>query len=175
MPKSSDTGDSDEVRLLPMAESDVDQVLSIERRSFVSPWRREHFLHELRENSWAVNRVLKSGERVLGYASVWCIEEELKINNLCVEPGMRRRGLARSLLEELLTFARRRGCTLATLEVRPSNTAALRLYRSAGFAETGRRPNYYAAEGEDAILMSAALDDSEPPPGTVAPGGSAGV
>jgi ribosomal-protein-alanine N-acetyltransferase len=161
MPSSSGANDSappDEVRLLPMTEDDVDQVLSIERRSFVSPWRREHFLHELRENPWAINRVLKAGDRVIGYAAVWRIAEELKINNLCVEPEMRRRGLARRLLRELLAFARRQGCELATLEVRPSNTAALRLYRSFGFDETGRRPNYYAAEGEDAILMTLRLD-----------------
>jgi len=48
---------------------------------------------------------------------------------------------------------RQKRCTLATLEVRRSNAAALELYRSFGFRPVGIRPNYYVDEGEDAIVM----------------------
>ena len=40
-----------------------------------------------------------------------------------------------------------------TLEVRPSNAAAIALYTSFGFRDTGRRPGYYQDNGEDAIIM----------------------
>ena len=115
--------------LRPMRVSDVDQILQIEKSSFATPWQSQHFLHEIRENRWAVN--------------------------LDVE---RRRGVGRWLLLCVLGDAIARGCRSATLEVRPSNEAALALYRVHGFVEIGRRKGYYAAEGEDAIVMQLDLD-----------------
>jgi ribosomal-protein-alanine N-acetyltransferase len=142
------------VRIVPMKATDVDEVVAIERRSFASGWKRVHFLHEIRKNPWAFNRVLAQEGHVLGYACLWCLQAELKINNLAIHPDFRRRGLASRLLGSVLREGRRLGCSRATLEVRPSNLAARRLYRIHGFVEVGRRENYYALEGEDAILMN---------------------
>jgi ribosomal-protein-alanine N-acetyltransferase len=139
--------------LRPMRISDLDQVLKIEAASFASPWKSEHFLHELRENPWAVNWVVELGGRVVGYACLWCIQDELKINNIAILEAERGRGLGRRLLLALLGDAVVRGCRTATLEVRPSNEAALTLYRARGFVEIGRRKGYYVNEGEDAIVM----------------------
>ena len=141
-----------------MKLSDVHQVLQIETASFASPWKREHFLHELRENRWAVNWVVETRSRVVGYACLWCIHHELKINNIAILGAKRGRGLGRWLLLSVLGDAIARGCRTATLEVRPSNEAALALYRTHGFVEIGRRQGYYATEGEDAIVMSLELD-----------------
>ena len=65
------------------------------------------------------------------------------------------------------------GCSSATLEVRPSNTAAVALYSSHGFVEIGRRKGYYAAEGEDAIVMHLEIDRQTWK--TIASAGGAGV
>lgn len=140
-----------------MAERDLDQVLAIEEQSFHTPWRREHFLFEIRDNRWAVNSVVRLGSDVLAYACVWELDDELKINNIAVRATARRCGLGRWLLTHLLAGARSRGCTVARLEVRPSNLAALALYRAHGFREYGRRRGYYQQEGEDAVLMEACL------------------
>jgi ribosomal-protein-alanine N-acetyltransferase len=45
------------------------------------------------------------------------------------------------------------------LEVRPSNTAAIRLYQSLGFTQIGMRRGYYQAEGgrEDAVVLRRTL------------------
>jgi ribosomal-protein-alanine N-acetyltransferase len=168
MPRSSSNANErpGSIVLEPMDLDDLEQVLWIERDSFSSPWRRDHFLHELRTNRYAVNRVLKSGDRVLGYSCTWIVDDELRINNIAVHPDHRRQGLARRLLWDALHEARGRGCRRATLEVRPSNGAALRLYRQNGFVQVGRRRNYYRDEGEDALLMEAALA----PPDTDGPG-----
>jgi len=148
------------VRLVTLNEDTLGQVVEIERASYRSPWRREHFRFEIHENRWAVNLVARQGDVVLGYACVWELKGELKINNLAVRVDYRRRGLARWMLGRILAGARERGCTVATLEVRTSNRAAIRLYEAHGFVEIGRRKGYYRAESEDAIVMQAAL---EPP------------
>jgi ribosomal-protein-alanine N-acetyltransferase len=140
-----------------MTAGDLDQVLAIERDCFPSPWSRENFLHEIRRNPAAASWVLVDGATVLGYASVWILGPELKINNIAIARRYRRRGLADRLLRALLDWARGAGCTTADLEVRPSNRAALALYRNHGFVEVGRRKNYYRLEGEDAVLMEAEL------------------
>jgi len=146
------------MRLVPMAEAHVDAIVAIERELFVSPWRPEHFLFEIRESEVAVNRTaLDVDGEVLGYACVWIVARELKINNLAVAPARQRDGVGRWMLACLLSMARRRGCREASLEVRPSNRAARELYAGFGFVETHRRPGYYAREGEDAIVMELLL------------------
>lgn len=145
------------VRLGPMVEADLDQVLAIEGASFASPWRREHFVFEILENRWAVNSVAKIGSDIVGYACVWHLDDELKINNIAVAPRLRGLGLGRFILRRVLDDARRHGCVVARLEVRRGNGAARRLYQEHGFEEVGQRSNYYAREGEDAILMERPL------------------
>jgi ribosomal-protein-alanine N-acetyltransferase len=140
-----------------MRQDDLDAVLAIESVSFPSPWRREHFLHEIARNPLAWNRVAVLGQRIVAYACVWRVDDELAINNFAVHPRERGRGLGGWFLEQLLAEAVAAGCTRAALEVRPSNAVARRLYQRHGFHETGRRRNYYALEGEDAIVMTATL------------------
>jgi ribosomal-protein-alanine N-acetyltransferase len=148
------------LRFERMTEHDLDAVLVIEQASFPSPWKREHFLHELHENPWAESFVVRAAQGVVGYASAWCVDAEFRINTFAVHPERRRSGLGRWLMERLLGRAIARGCRRAALEVRVSNLAARSLYRSQGFVESGHRKNYYALEGEDAIVMTLDL-----PPG----------
>jgi ribosomal-protein-alanine N-acetyltransferase len=138
-----------------MRDADLEQVLAIECSSFGSPWKREHFAFEIHENPSAVNRVARKGDEVLAYACLHRLHGELKINNMAVRADHRRLGLGKWMLARVMREAARHGCTVVRLEVRPSNTAALRLYRGHGFREIGRRKGYYRAEQEDAIVMEA--------------------
>lgn len=140
-----------------MRTSDLPCVLAIERESFPSPWHGEHFRHEIERNPFAWNRIAEIDGRIVAYACLWTVDGEVAINNLAVDPRERRRGIGGWFLGRLLAEARANGCTQATLEVRPSNAAARRLYARYGFRETARRRNYYAVEGEDAIVMTANL------------------
>ena len=89
-------------------------------------------------------------QALVGFGILWRIEEEAHIISLAVDPGHRRQGLGRRILEALLDQARAAGCRWATLEVRASNYPAIRLYESAGFQRLGRRKGYY--NGEDALV-----------------------
>jgi len=154
MPSSSDAGAERPggLRFGPMRATDLDDVVRIEAASFPTPWKREHFVHELRHNRFSVNRVLRRGTRAVGYVSVWIIDRELQINKLAIDPDDRGSGLGRKLLERLLLLADETRCGRISLEVRPANTPALALYTAFGFRETGRRADYYGP-GEPAILM----------------------
>ena len=141
-----------------MTEADLEDVLAIERASFPTPWPREHFLFELRGHRYAHNVVLRRKGEVLGYACVWFVYDEVRINNIAIDPPRRRRGLGGRLLRWVLDEGAARGCRRATLEVRPTNREAFLLYASHGFQSVGRRKLYYSDTGEDALLMTAAIE-----------------
>jgi len=90
---------------------------------------------------------------LLGLGCFWSILEEAHITILAVHPDYRRRGLGRLLLYALLREARKHQLERATLEVKPSNQAALSLYHKFGFTEAGRRLKYYKDTGEDALVL----------------------
>jgi ribosomal-protein-alanine N-acetyltransferase len=145
-----------------MIEADLEEVLAIETRSFPTPWSRENYLFELRSNPFARNWVLTRDDHVVAYACVWIVGAELKINNIAVLEAERGRGLGEALLRDILREGQAAGCTDAELEVRPSNATARRLYGRNGFREARRRRGYYRDTGEDAIVMVATMDASQP-------------
>jgi ribosomal-protein-alanine N-acetyltransferase len=79
------------------------------------------------------------------YADVW------HLMNIAVDPPVLRRGIGSALIERLIALAG--PAESYTLEVRPSNPAAIALYERFGFAPAGTRPRYYADTGEDALVM----------------------
>ncbi len=142
-----------------MALTDLSWVLEIERHSFPTPWSEASFRHELLDNPYSQLFVMK-GSRVPGvvaYACVWVVDQELRINNIAVHPRWRRKGIGTRMLRFLLDHAARHGCREATLEVRPSNEPAIRVYDKAGFRPIGRRKNYYLDTHEDAVVMVLAI------------------
>lgn len=90
---------------------------------------------------------------LVGLGCFWAILEEAHITILAVHPDYQRQGLGQFLLYALLRAAKRRQLERATLEVKPSNHAALSLYKKFGFTEAGRRRGYYKDTGEDALIL----------------------
>ncbi|HZN92477.1 MAG TPA: ribosomal protein S18-alanine N-acetyltransferase [Myxococcales bacterium] len=140
-----------------MTPDDMPEVMEIERVAFTNPWSPELLRREL-THDWstillAEEEVAPGLRRLLGFAIFWVVHDEVHILNVATDPPQRRRGVARAVMNATLERGRQRRCTLATLEVRRSNEAALALYRDMGFRAVGVRPNYYVDEGEDAIVM----------------------
>jgi [ribosomal protein S18]-alanine N-acetyltransferase len=90
---------------------------------------------------------------LFGLGCFWSILEEAHITILAVHPDYRHQGFGQLLLYALLRDAKRRQLEWATLEVKPSNQAALSLYHKFGFSEAGRRRRYYKDTGEDALIL----------------------
>ncbi len=94
----------------------------------------------------------RGGGTPVAFVLAWHVADEFELLDLGTDPTFRRRGVGRALLDALLGQARARGASAVYLEVRPSNAAALSLYRAAGFTDLARRPRYYP-DGEDALLL----------------------
>jgi ribosomal-protein-alanine N-acetyltransferase len=133
---------------------EIDEVLAVERASFTNPWTREMYLSELKNEGVSFLFVARDdGGKLIGFCSFWRVFEEVHINNLAVDPGHRRQGVAASLLTHVLAEAPRLGATRALLEVRRSNGEARRLYERFGFSVAGTRRNYYSQPVEDALVL----------------------
>jgi len=148
---------SPELVIRTMIETDVLSVVAIERASYQFPWSEGIFRDCLRVGY--VCRVACVGDEVVGYGVMSVGAGEAHILNLCVNGHFRCRGVGRRMLEYLVERARAAGMGEAFLEVRPSNTAAIRLYQSIGFEQVGIRRGYYQAIGgrEDASVLKLAL------------------
>jgi ribosomal-protein-alanine N-acetyltransferase len=125
-------------------------VISIERRSFPSPWSLAMFVLELSKPS-GICLAAAEGDELLGYLVCSRYDQVWHLMNVAVAPERRRRGVARSLISRLLEEG---GARLPfTLEVRVSNRGAIAMYEGLGFRSAGVRPHYYQDNGEDALIM----------------------
>lgn len=138
----------------PMRMGDVGAVLEIERLSFSAPWPAFAFEQELTANRLAHYCVVRLADRVVAFGGIWLMVDEAHITTFGVHPDHRRKGIGRRLLLQLAEVALELGSARMTLEVRVSNLPAQALYRSFGFAVSGRRVAYYSDDGEDALVMT---------------------
>jgi len=151
-----------DVVIRSMLEPDVGSVVAIERASYQFPWSEGIFRDCLRVGY--VCRVACAEDDVVGYGVMSVGAGEAHILNLCMDAHFRCRGVGRRMLEYLVDRARAAGMSEAFLEVRPSNTAAIRLYQSMGFEQVGIRRGYYQAIGgrEDASVLKLVLPGRRP-------------
>ncbi len=154
-----------EVIIRPMRAADVPEVVAIERASYQFPWSEGIFRDCLRVGY--VCRVISGARKVLGYGVMSVGAGEAHVLNLCIAGEFRCRGGGRKLLLCLLERAHAAGMLEAFLEVRPSNTGAIRLYQSLGFEQVGVRRGYYQAVNgrEDAAVLRLVLQTPARAPG----------
>lgn len=164
----------------PMRLADVAAVAELEKKVFTLPWSAHAFDYELRYNRTAHFLVVRAcsenasgsggqadtgGEparELVAFAGYWHIVDEVHICTLAVHPDYRQLGLASLLLLRIMDQARGLSADVATLEVRVSNDAAIRLYDKFGFSVVGRRKAYYSDNREDAYIMTTGSLSSRP-------------
>ncbi|MPM42639.1 hypothetical protein SDC9_89306 [bioreactor metagenome] len=142
-----------QVRIVPMSPEHLDEIAALEKVCFSAPWSRNMLAEELDNACSAFLTALDETGRVVGYAGLQVILDEGYITNVAVRPEDRQKGVAAQLLQVFINFAKGNRLSFLTLEVRPSNTAAIVLYGHHGFRTAGRRKNYYELPREDALIM----------------------
>lgn len=167
------------LKLHPLTKEDLDAAVALDQVCFGGLWTKAGYERELDsecsqmlalEAYSAFNNAPPSSSELtqnatrdfstslqnialVGLGCFWSILEEAHITILAVHPDYRHQGFGQLLLYALLRDAKKRQLEWATLEVKPSNQAALSLYHKFGFTEAGRRRRYYKDTGEDALIL----------------------
>jgi [ribosomal protein S18]-alanine N-acetyltransferase len=139
-----------ETRVRRLVYSDLPAALSIERRSFDTPWSLAMFVLELSKPS-GICLAAAGDDGLVGYLVCSRYADVWHVMNVAVRPDRRRRGIASQLLERLFFEAGPEA--RYTLEVRTSNLGAIAMYERFGFRPAGHRRRYYHDNGEDALIM----------------------
>lgn len=142
-----------EFEIREMNQSHIPQVADIEKVCFSRPWSEASLLEGL-ENPCSRFFVAQSGGEVLGYVGMYCAADESYIDNIAVLPEYRRCGVGRALLSHVCDFSKAEDMSFISLEVRPSNIAAVSLYTEFGFERVGLRPGFYNDPKEDGLIMT---------------------
>lgn len=138
--------------ILPMDHTHVAQIAQLEALCFSDPWSESSIASEL-SNPLSCWLVAVEGEKVAGYIGSQTVMGETDMMNVAVHPDFRRQGVAKALILALVDALKERGSHWLMLEVRQSNAPARALYEKLGFAEVGRRKNYYRNPKEDALIL----------------------
>ncbi|MDP9133391.1 MAG: ribosomal protein S18-alanine N-acetyltransferase [Actinomycetota bacterium] len=134
-----------------LAYSDLPSVISIERRSFPTPWSLAMFVLELSKPA-GICLAAEDENGLVGYLVCARYDQVWHVMNIAVDDRLLRQGIASDLLDRLFVQADAPGEEY-TLEVRPSNEPAIGLYERFGFEAAGKRRGYYHDNREDALIM----------------------
>ena len=142
----------DALTIRKMEERDLEQAAKIETMCFSKPWSFA-LLEDSFQGPWDTLFVAEEEGRLCGYMALRVLAGEGELQRSAVRPEYRRNGIGSKLMEEMDKFFSVQGVGDITLEVREGNAAAIHLYKTHGFAEEGRRRNYYSSPTEDAVIM----------------------
>lgn len=141
------------IEIVSMTAAHVAAVAELEKICFgTEAWHEQSVASEL-ENELSFWLVAMDGETLAGYVGSQTVLGETDMMNVAVHPDFRRKGIAESLILELVEALKERKSHCLMLEVRASNFGAIKLYEKLGFREVGRRKNYYRNPREDALIL----------------------
>ncbi len=146
--------------LREMQEDDLAEVISLVNKASDFSWKPGNIIDSL--NS-ALDASFVLYERpsglILGYAVLHFVMDESQLLNISVLKERQAEGLGTAFLQQLMLLAQARNSQQMLLEVRASNTVAIRLYERQGFSKLAERKAYYPAKGgrEDALIYSRPL------------------
>lgn len=146
------------MRVRPATAADVPGLLELERGcATAAHWSEQQYNALFQAGDGERGRLVlvaddRSESPLLAFLVANHIGSEWELENVVVAPAVRRKGLGKRLLDDLLVQARNANSGALFLEVRESNLPARALYEKSGFAEAGRRKSYYVNPVEDAIL-----------------------
>jgi ribosomal-protein-alanine N-acetyltransferase len=141
-------------KIRPMKRADVEAVVKIEETAYGEHhWSGESFYNELSNDLAHYHCAVDENDELLAYSGFWQILEEAHITTIAVASEHRGKHIGEALLINIINRCYESKVKYITLEVRVSNTAAIKLYEKYDFKSLGTRKGYYQNNNEDALIM----------------------
>ena len=140
-------------KIVRLQKEHCEILAELEKLCFSRPWSQKSIEDQV-NNPHAFFVTAGEGGKILGYGGMHCSHGECYIDNIAVFGHHRKKGVGTAIVEALIREAQRRNSEFISLEVRPSNQVAVRLYTRLGFVEEGRRRNFYTDPTEDALILT---------------------
>ena len=131
---------------------DLPAIVEIENAAMSCPWSLKSY-EEAISSDHSFIMVAEEDGQIAAFSVFYLTPPEAELPDIVVDEKYRGQGLGRQLLTKSMEELESRGIDTIFLEVRVSNTPALRLYESFGFEEIGTRKYFYSNPVEDAICM----------------------
>ncbi|EXB23594.1 ribosomal-protein-alanine acetyltransferase [Acinetobacter baumannii 1437282] len=135
-----------------MRDSDLESVTTIERLVQTHPWNKQQFRESLASYQCTV---YEQADQVVGFCILQPVLDEANLLLMAIHPSQQGKGLGYKLLDQSIQQLKNNPIQIF-LEVRESNTAAIRLYEKTGFHQIDVRKNYYPnpdGSREHAVIM----------------------
>ena len=140
------------IEVRDMVNSDIDRVMEIEHLCFKAPWGKEDIYREINDNKLSVMSVITLNDTVVGFCDYWNTFDSGTICQIAIHPDYQHQSLGTRLFDEVLKDAKAKKIRTMTLEVRETNSKAIKFYQKFGFVITLVKEKYYT-NGENAIYM----------------------
>jgi len=150
--------ESPRVSLRAPQPGDVRQLALAEVECFEDPWPEQFFTSELYAPARFQRILVDPAGTLVAYLFTAWQYLDLHILKIATRPPFRRAGLGRRLMLVAEEHARAMAGETLTLEVRTSNTDAIKLYESMAYQHVGIRSGYYA-DGSHALVMTKRVVD----------------
>ena len=131
----------------------IDDLVFIENSCFTHPMSKKNLLESISNEKYVFIGFIEN-EMLVGYGSIFIVSGEAYINNIAVLKDFRKKGIAKTIVNQLIDICKLKNCEFITLEVRESNFPAISLYEKQGFEKITIRKNYYSNPVENAIIMT---------------------
>lgn len=138
---------------------DLQAIHTIEEVCFTTPWSKASLAAYIGDEKHKVFSVALYKGQIIAYMGSSFILDEGEVTNVATLPAYRSLGIGEGLVRYVVEALRQRRVKTLFLEVRPSNAAAIHIYKKCGFKELSRRKDYYSQPKEDALIYSVQLGE----------------
>lgn len=129
-------------------------IYNIEKECFSTPWSEKSILSSINNDNTYFVIAKEKNQNIIGYAGLYFSQKESYIYNIAVKKDFQKLGVGTKLVNSLIDFCIKNSMEFLSLEVRKSNTSAIKLYQKMNFKILGLRKNFYNSPLEDAIIMT---------------------
>lgn len=142
------------INIRKASSQDTQNIYIIEKECFSIPWSENSILSAINNNQTYFVIAQENDKNIIGYAGLYFVQTEGYIYNIAVKKHFRKLGVGTRLVNSLKDFCIENSMEFLSLEVRKSNTSAIKLYEKMNFKILGTRKNFYSSPSEDAIIMT---------------------